>query len=569
MRATRTSKAPADAYLGDPTVGILSTRPPNARPASNESFENIRGWLHECAIKHPRCRHASEKPLPSRVIDVSDGETLRLDVSQGAAHYAALSYCWGGSQAGVTTSMNLNVRLSEFNVSELPQTIQDAVRVTRELGLRYLWTDAQCILQDSDEDKAHEVSRMAEIFKNACVTVCAARNEKAEESFLQDRSDEETKLAKDLFPLSYRIPDKNATNLTAALQGAPEGFANLWVREEVKYDMQWEPSTSRAWTMQERLLSPRILHYGARLFWQCNTFQQCDGGILSSDKDLLGPAHSLSNRTFLIQSSNISLASLVRLFQTWYQNVEDYTKRELTLPSDKLAAIGGVAAELSRISAVPYMAGLWRNNLLHDLLWTSTNKERFNRPSTWRAPSWSWASVDSPISYSKITSDAEEEAEVLDSVVEPRFPNAPFGEVKSGEIRIQGPLAQVSKKNVLQLLQDQGLAPAPPKSNDPMEWNAMIMSFIRNQPKSTMGNGQGESDAAILPEDVYCLVTHSRRWMMVNHGERRVEEMCWFGLMLERKENGCFERLGAFDNENREWLRESTYSWERETITLV
>lgn len=554
--------------LGSPPSRLFNTRPPSTNPASAESFKSVRGWLHECTTGHSRCGPPGEKPLPTRVIDVSSREVLCLNVSQGSAHYAALSYCWGGTQTGATTAENLPERIEGFKESELPRTIQDAVRVTRELGLKYLWTDAQCILQDSDADKGHEVHKMAEIYKNAYVTLCAARAEGADEGFLQDRSDEETKLPKDLFPMSYRIPDRDATDLTAALHGAPESWAELWVREEVKYDVQQEPITSRAWTMQERLLSPRFLHYGARLFWQCNTIQHCDGGVLSGSKDLLGPAHLLSNRMFPTQNQSITLFSLVSLVQTWYETVEDYSKREMTLPADKLPAIAGVAAEVSRISGIPYLAGLWKNNLLHDLMWTSTNRERFNRAERWRAPTWSWASVDSPVSYHKVTIDAIEEAEVLDCEVEPRFPEAPFGEVKSGKLHIHGPIARIDQDRIVEMLQTQGMAPAPPQSNDPAEWSAMVRSFLRTRPKPK-GDGHREAEDARLPDNVYCMVTHSRHWKMENHGERRVQEMCYFGLLLEKNEDGCFERLGAFDNEDRDWLKGSTVAWERKTITLV
>ncbi|KAL9619850.1 MAG: hypothetical protein Q9160_005590 [Pyrenula sp. 1 TL-2023] len=455
-----------------------------------------------------------------------------------------------------------------FRTSELPQSIQDGIRITRELGLKYLWTDAQCILQDSDDDKGHEVSQMAKIYKNAYVTICGARAEKAEEGFLQDGRDEETKLSKDLFAIPYRIPNKNATELKEASSMEADGFGKVWLREEAKYDVHREPSSRRAWTLQERLLAPRFLHYGTRLIWQCSTMQRCDGGILSRRNDLLGPAPTLINRSFSRQSSNVTLSSLVKLFQAWYETVNDYSKREMTLSADKLPAIAGIAGEVSRISGVPYMAGLWKNNLLHDCMWTSTNKERFNRPKTWRAPSWSWASVDSPVSFSKVTVDAMEEAEVLDCEVEPRYSDAPFGEVKSGRLRICGPLRTIPREKIVELLQNQGMAPAPPQSNDAAEWNAMLMAYFRTLPQ-TRGNDDKKTDDANLPEDVHCMVTHSRGWKMKNFGERRVEEMCYFGLLLEKKENGYYERLGSFDNENREWLKDSTYMWDRETVTIV
>jgi len=100
---------------------------------------------------------------------------LRLDVSGGRGHYVALSYCWGGPQTFATTASTLAEKIAGFNIDELPQTLKDAGQVTQNLGFQYLWIDSQCIIQDSPEDKGHEVSRMADIYKGAYVTVARSR----------------------------------------------------------------------------------------------------------------------------------------------------------------------------------------------------------------------------------------------------------------------------------------------------------------------------------------------------------------------------------------------------------
>jgi hypothetical protein len=93
-------------------------------------------WLKECA-RHEECPAQIDVSLPRRVIDVA---TLRvLHTNEAYGKFAALSYCWGsGSQIQLRsdTIQSLTRRL-DFN--GLPQTIKDAILVTRSLKLAYLW----------------------------------------------------------------------------------------------------------------------------------------------------------------------------------------------------------------------------------------------------------------------------------------------------------------------------------------------------------------------------------------------------------------------------------------------
>ncbi|RDW87273.1 hypothetical protein BP5796_02967 [Coleophoma crateriformis] len=551
----------------DPASKAITTRPQTAAPASDESFQRVRSWLQECVETHPRCGTDHEKPLPSRVIDVGDGKHLRLDTSRGRGRYAALSYCWGGLQNSNTLTTNLEERINGFEISELELTLQDAVRVTQKLGLQYLWIDAQCILQDSAQDKEHEVSQMVNIYKNAHVTICAAKSSKASDGFLEDTRDEETKLPSDLIPFAYRRPVETAVTAREAIEEPAGGFSTLWVREhQPESTTSNEPVMKRAWTLQERLLSPRFLHYGTRLIWQCNRMQRCDGGVELPNQDMIGNVSGSVNRSLLLEGGSLSLFTQQQLFEAWYQIVHDYTKRALSDPTDKLPGIAGIAKEISRLSGVAYMVGLWKNNLLHDLMWTSNDKERFTRPKVWRAPTWSWASVNSVVSYKTITADAIEEAEVVDCQVEPSHPQPSFETVTSGRLKICGPMALIPHEDIRQLLRDQSMGPAPPKSNDAVEWNTKMLEFFSTLPQ--LEDKDKESDELGF-EEVFCLVTHSRHWTQHNFGEFRSEKTCYFGLILGKNEEGHFERLGSFDNQNKEWMKNCTDKWDRKAVTLV
>jgi hypothetical protein len=109
----------------------------------------------ECINMHSRCGAPQITSLPRRVLDVGSiiDSTIFLLISEDRkARYAALSYCWGGPQEVVAKEDTWVAMTQGITLSVLPKTIQDAVTVTRRLGLRYLWVDALCIKQDSKED---------------------------------------------------------------------------------------------------------------------------------------------------------------------------------------------------------------------------------------------------------------------------------------------------------------------------------------------------------------------------------------------------------------------------------
>jgi hypothetical protein len=124
-------------------------------------------WLNDCISTHVDCPKPLNGPLPTRVIDVGppDGSqspflsipstSKRSLDSPLDARYLALSYCWGvitetGKSHFLTTAVNLMERRRGFSMDQLPQTIRDAIDITRRLGIRYLWVDALCILQGDD-----------------------------------------------------------------------------------------------------------------------------------------------------------------------------------------------------------------------------------------------------------------------------------------------------------------------------------------------------------------------------------------------------------------------------------
>ncbi len=534
-------------------------------------MSQIKAWVKDCEENHGHtCKPPDPAYLPTRLIDVT-GDTLCLREStpgeQGC--YAALSYCWGGPQVFATGSATLSARLESFSLAELPKTLQDAVTVTRNLDIPYLWVDSLCIIQDSEADRAHETSRMAQIYKSAYVTICAARSDSADSGFLGDLAEPSTGLWPNLFPLHFQIPSREATTVKEAYELPPRARGTLQLLYEEKNFLRFtsDPVAQRAWCLQERVLSPRFLSYGRWPTWRCAAGVKSDGGAYEDRPD----QESRITELLLKLPSAAPPAAVADLFTTsqlhsgWITLLTDYTRRELTVSSDRLPALGGIATEMRRVTGVQYLAGLWANNLLYDAMWYVDGREWLNRPNKWRAPSWSWASVDMPVSY-MITPDAIPLATVLGCEVTPAVEGSWFGEVGSGTLTIDGPFRKLDRADVLELFRGQDMAPAPPKSNNGLDWNRLILEHIMNQSKNSTTDDEVQ---ATLPEAVFGLVMYSRGWLEKH--EVRIDGPCYSGLLLREieGEEGKYERIGTFMNEDATWANQKKRPWDKKTVVLL
>ncbi|KAH7132714.1 hypothetical protein EDB81DRAFT_659823, partial [Dactylonectria macrodidyma] len=95
------------------------------------------------------------------------------------------------------------------------------------------------------------------------------------------------------------------------------------------------------------------------------------------------------------------------IFYTWNYLVEDYTRLKLTHEVDRLPALSGIAVSASKVISsehntksphtITYIAGIWSTHLPAALFWTCSPTSY--RPRCYRAPTFSWASVEGAISY--------------------------------------------------------------------------------------------------------------------------------------------------------------------------
>lgn len=140
---------------------------------------DLASWTNRCAAEHKSCaRPAHQLQMPTRLLDVFGG-SVKLSEHFGSEFqdYIALSHCWGKAQPLRTLSTNIAQHRDDIPIASLPKTFLDSIDVARYLGVRFVWIDSLCIIQDSKDDWEHESSRMADVYGCSYLTILATASE--------------------------------------------------------------------------------------------------------------------------------------------------------------------------------------------------------------------------------------------------------------------------------------------------------------------------------------------------------------------------------------------------------
>lgn len=298
-----------------PSIGVA--RDVLDDPASVAGMKLAKEWLEECiSPTHAGCQGSIETRLPTRVIDLGvEGEHPRLLVTNGTrGKYVTLSHCWGKVSPLVTTKSTLKKRIAGICVAESPKTFQDAILVTHGLGFRYLWIDSLCIVQDSTEDWNIESSRMQDVYACAVFNISAdAALDSTSGLGTRRRLPPGTVVGSQENGDYVRVgPIFDCTNSS--------GVSHVPRNEDYLIHVL----DTRAWVLQERMLSPRILHFSEyEMTWECDTCCRCECTVLPRK-----PA----TRSFrsILGDSQLSKESGL---EAWFDLVERYSALNLTRES--------------------------------------------------------------------------------------------------------------------------------------------------------------------------------------------------------------------------------------------
>lgn len=213
------------------------------------------------------------------------------------------------------------------------------------------------------------------------------------------------------------------------------------------------------------------------MYWECDEIQASESYPYGFPEEAWANVKGKALNPFSLLNMNLeeeqtpidtAISPLVkRAFDVWGNAVSAYTvgdsnktdgspgfAKNLTKPADKLVAISAIAHELQPFMNCRYLAGHWETDLVRQLAWTGSNDSQ--RTSTYRAPSWSWASVDAPIqdfNFLYSPPDGTREAfhplvEVLNVEVE-LLTDDPMGQVISGSLTLRCHLIELEVQSLL------------------------------------------------------------------------------------------------------------------------
>jgi hypothetical protein len=327
--------------------------------------------------------------------------------------YVTLSHCWGTEVFYHLEKSTLSRFEEGVGLEELPKTFQHAVDFTCRLGIRYIWIDSLCILQDSVEDWLFESAQMDQVYNNSFCNISATAADNSSKGLYAER-------------LSTQIWLDDIDIRTVGFPGRQDETSKCTV-----FDLSfWEhsvddaPVNKRGWVLQERLLSPRVLHFcHDQIAWECweqdhmeshtdglPMLQFMSGTIVDGsrlkgmvpriDGKALREARFAITKDVDLDRQMINAIPSVYCYELWKRVVEVYSKKRLTKPSDKLMALAGIAKLMSRRvfkwKDEEYISGMWRKHFESQLLWRVDPVQEngcyvphSKRPPEYRTPTFS------------------------------------------------------------------------------------------------------------------------------------------------------------------------------------
>ncbi|KAH8732555.1 heterokaryon incompatibility protein-domain-containing protein [Phaeosphaeriaceae sp. PMI808] len=347
-------------------------------PQDPQLFALPQKWYGDCLKDHPLCKPPNPAFRPTRLIEIIDDDWVKLVITSNkeiSGSYVSFSHCWGKAKTLKLLEGNMTQLLTEIRVSELPTSYKEAISACRFMNFRYIWIDSLCIIQNSREDWQQEALTMKDVYQNSALNLCA--------SAAAENSD-----------ASFKSRDPA---LIAAFKIKPD-----WASEDTHYitkfdmydeEVSFSPLQSRAWVQQEFFLSHRSLVLThSQMWWQCRQGIACETFPCGYPSSSIDPS-----RLKIMREGTERDASHGEKRQNdyeWYKTIEKYSHCGLTVFTDKLVALAGLAQAFRRFyPGEQYIAGMWRSQLPLALCWSTDSFTTTYRPPEYVAPSWSWASV--------------------------------------------------------------------------------------------------------------------------------------------------------------------------------
>ncbi|KAL9609753.1 MAG: hypothetical protein Q9167_005497 [Letrouitia subvulpina] len=343
------------------------------------NLDLVRKWLLICENSHSNnCRPVRKQKLSTiRLVDTQEKCIKNFVQTQDLSipRYAALSYVWGptvSSYGLLTNDLDHAHKRGFLDSVRLPATLMDAISLVDSVGERYLWVDRLCILQDDSNDKMRYIPDMGAIYAESYFTIIASAGANSNAGLPGVRPGIR----------SYRQHSISfgSVCLTSCLD------------PQFQYHMEdlstyaWQ---QRAWTFQEKLLSPRCLIFDSKqIYWECLTASFSEETTFEFLPNGTTPRQISSIFSWEVMQQNHAMPNYHPTFHKRFKSlVENYNRRMLSLDSDVLNAIQGVLAVLTDITGVSFYWGLPDSMFEHHLLWSIASREKREIQGF---PTWSW-----------------------------------------------------------------------------------------------------------------------------------------------------------------------------------
>ncbi|KAJ4205045.1 hypothetical protein NW759_014709 [Fusarium solani] len=367
------------------------------RTLSEDRIATLKEWLQNCESNHKIC-HPAAKQYPTRMLDVKVDEPLRIvarnqiQQNKHPIRYATLSHCWGHQVPIKTTTKTKSLFEESLSEDLLPRTFRDAVNITRSLGIRYLWIDSLCIIQDDQEDWQAEAVKMRGIYLGSTINIAASDAlDNTQGVFLEDNDvmDSVTESSLDASDRAA-IEGPGPRVFVYQQQDQQQGqLLSTMIRFQARTPRKLQGSahlSTRGWVLQEELLSHRIVHcMKAEIHWQCRCLYKTQAGETFEDLELLS------------DDRNLKLAPSRRKERIWHEWIENYSTRDFTFPADRIAAMAGITSHYQQMTGYSPLLGLWRESFAGDLLWLRIGPAKESGMAN--IPSWTWLSCNAPIFF--------------------------------------------------------------------------------------------------------------------------------------------------------------------------
>ncbi|KAI1504580.1 heterokaryon incompatibility protein-domain-containing protein [Biscogniauxia marginata] len=363
-------------------------------PTDHFSLPLVKGWVESCDTWHgAHCNQEfgqdSKAEWSVPFIRLLDLEAEMIVEISNPGQYVVLSYIWGTTPVFQTTQETLPELKRQGSLlrrfSEFPATIQDSIIMTKALGIRYLWIDSFCIVQDDAEDKKIQIAAMDQIYSKASLAIVAAGGEHANTGLVG------------VSPGSRHILQHSAIY--------SESLKLVSLQPDASTAADGSKWNNRGWTYQERVLSRRCL-----IFVNDTVYFQCGRAVWGEDyraeyPDLVQCApmfdYTLSRswqqpKMHKKDEYRLAHVGMSSFFSEYSKVVAEYTSRDMTYASDRINGVTGILTELARKCEVSFTCGLPTQGFLGpSLLWQPMRalcRVPVNPDSELPLfPSWTWA----------------------------------------------------------------------------------------------------------------------------------------------------------------------------------